>query len=420
MTLEPKPNINLIKPDIFKSIFDKFPQSVAFLDVNGNVILKNHDFNINILKIYPDIIKILKEDILSKAYEKSYTNNIREIHFKYRQNNYFYSLNYVPIKDLSPIQYIVTLIDITNNIKQKELLIDMNEQIEKKIIEINETQIKMMNQDKLVGIGQLAAGVAHEINNPLGYVISNFSVLDNYFNSYTEIILKFYDLFEKNISENQTLDNNECDVLKKKIDRIFDMHEFDFIKADYTQLYLDTMGGLERISKIVKSLKNFSRIDDISEFTEYQLNNGIEETLIIANNEIKYYADIVKELSELPEVFAIGSEINQVILNVLLNSVHAIREKESKEKGRIIIRTFTDDEFIYCEIEDNGMGIKNEDKNKVFIPFFTTKDVGKGTGLGMSITFDIIKNKHKGEVYFKSTYGIGTIFTFKLPLFNDR
>lgn len=304
--------------------------------------------------------------------------------------------------------------DITARKEMEMELKRSNQQLEETIDKLKETQAQLIQQEKLAGIGQLAAGIAHEINNPLGFILSNFDTLEKYFAKYKEV-MDFYretkDLYLKNEINDISLRINEAVEMERK-------NKIQYINEDLEELFHDTNEGIERVSEIIKGLRVFSRVDKLDDFEEYNINDGIKNTLIVARNEIKYFAQVNQDLKNVPSIQAMGGAVNQVILNILVNAVYAIKEKELGELGLITIRTYCDDHNIYCEIEDNGIGIDEKDKNSIFDPFFTTKPEGKGTGLGLSIAYDIIVNKHNGNIRFTSTKGIGTKFTLRLPINN--
>ena len=280
------------------------------------------------------------------------------------------------------------------NIQHKEILRANNK--------LKITQSELVQKEQMAGIGQLAAGIAHEINNPLGYVLSNFSTLSGY--------LKFiYELMNK---------YDELEIKNENIKNFKIENDYDFIADDILDIIQDTNSGLGRVREIVKSLKAFSRIDTFKEFSDYDVNEGIKETLIISRNEYKYFADIKTELNEIPYIKAFGGEINQVILNIIINAVYAVKKKneKEKEKGLISIKTSSTNTDIIIEISDNGCGISEDKITKIFNPFYTSKPVGTGTGLGLSITYDIITNKHNGLIEVDSTVGVGTKFTITLPI----
>jgi len=276
----------------------------------------------------------------------------------------------------------------------------------KKLFVANEqlrvTQAQLVQKEKMAGIGQLAAGVAHEINNPLGFILSNFETLEEYI-SFIQKLMKKYD---------------DLKISDDSIDRFKKDQDYEFIVNDIYEIIEDTSAGLNRVKEIIKSLRSFSRIDAFKEFVKYNINEGIEETLIIAKNEYKYIAAIEKDLGEMPDIEAYAGEINQVILNILINAVHAIKtNKENIEHGLIEIKTeFIAESSVMLSISDNGCGMDEETISKIFNPFFTTKDVGVGTGLGLSITYDIITNKHNGAIEVESYENVGSTINIILPL----
>lgn len=282
-------------------------------------------------------------------------------------------------------------IDVIQN--QNQVLEDLNQQLKN-------SQMMVIQQEQLAGIGHLAAGVAHEINNPLGYIISNMNTLQGY----AVQIAKWHERVE---TANQSANGNI--ISKEDLD-------IDFVLDDLTELLSDTLHGLERVKKIVKGLRLFSRIDVAQEFESYSLNEGIENTLIVAHNEIKYAANIKVNYGKIPQIPAVGSEINQTLLNLIINAVAAVKEKHKPDLGDIEISTYLEKNYVCCVVKDNGMGIQEKNIKDIFKPFFTTKPVGEGTGLGLSISHDIIVNKHKGILDVQSEVGSGTTMMIKLPV----
>lgn len=260
------------------------------------------------------------------------------------------------------------------------------------------SRIHLLNSEKLAGIGQLAAGIAHEINNPLGFVLGNSETLKDYFHS----IKQYIDFIESRVN-------------KEKTDPKKNEYDMDFILNDVCELLNDNMEGMNRIVKIVKNLKDFARVEQNNEFIEANIEENLNRTITIAKNEIKYHSDIKTDFRNTSTVFCNISEINQVFLNIIVNAAQAIKEKYKSEKGLITVKTEEDEKNVYCSISDNGPGITEEHKSKIFEPFFTTKPVGKGTGLGLNLAWDIIVNRHKGKIIVKSETGKGTCFTIKLP-----
>ncbi len=290
-------------------------------------------------------------------------------------------------------------------------------EIQETLEKLRETQNQLIQREKLAGIGQLAAGVAHEINNPLGYVASNMSSLGHYIATFKGILLMYQDLREY-------LERYEDEELRKMLLELKSYEEtnsLDYILEDLDNLILDVNNGLERVSKIVKGLRMFSWTDREGDFeAAYDLNKGIENTLLIVQNEVKYTAVVEQNLGRIPLIEAFGSEINQVLLNIIVNASQSIKSKEMDHLGLIRIETWKEGDTVCCEIEDNGAGISPEYLNQIFNPFFTTKRVGEGTGLGLSISYDIIVNQHHGQIYGEGKIGKGAKFRFVLPIKQKR
>lgn len=258
-----------------------------------------------------------------------------------------------------------------------------------KLDELAATQGQLLQSEKLAGIGQLAAGVAHEINNPVGFVKSNLTTLKDYNRQLLAL-----------------LDSGRTQPLT---DADFKRIDYDYLREDIPALLAESQDGLGRVQKIVADLKDFSRIDH-SELAEADLNAGIESTLNVVWNELKYKAEVVREFGELPLVPCIAAQINQVVMNLLVNAAHAI-----KTRGTITVRTVPFNDFVRIDVCDTGEGIAPEHLGRIFDPFFTTKPVGKGTGLGLSLSYDIV-TKHGGRIEVQSTVGSGTCFRVFLPV----
>ena len=288
----------------------------------------------------------------------------------------------------------------------------MNKNLLESYNKLKQTQAQLIQQEKLASIGQLAAGVAHEINNPLGFISSNFKSLQDYLT-----IIKGYILALENLVQ-QVKRNNSSNLMESiiKIEELKEKKDVNFILHDIEDIFSESVEGFDRMMSIVENLKNFSRIDCDNNTEEYDINKAIESTLIVARNEIKYVAQVEKHLSEVPLIECRGDEINQVILNILVNAAQAIKAQNRSELGKIEIKSYQKGEHVYCEICDDGPGIPNKIFNKIFDPFFTTKEVGKGTGLGLNISYDIIVNKHKGDLIVNSEVGKGATFIIKLPI----
>lgn len=258
----------------------------------------------------------------------------------------------------------------------------------------------LLHSEKLAAIGQLAAGVAHEINNPLSFISGNTETITDYLNALKELI----NLYEQKADE-KTLQSK-----KKELD-------IEFILSDIDDLLIDNTEGLKRVKQIVASLKDFSRMDELGQHIETDIEKNLDHTLMVVNNEIKYYAKVIKHYGNVPHIQCNCGEINQVFMNIIINSAHAIRDNNKDVEGIIIITTTQPNaDYIQISIKDNGPGIKEENIEKIFDPFFTTKTIGEGTGLGLNISYDIIKNKHKGTIKAESKEGEGTEFIITLPI----
>ncbi len=294
--------------------------------------------------------------------------------------------------------------DIAQRETIEKELIKRNSELTALNVQFSIAQEQLMQSEKMASIGQLAAGVAHEINNPVGYIFSNYGTLEKYIADLFEV-LNYYESIERNISSPDIL--TELKKLKENV-------ELDFLKEDIPELMQQSKEGIDRVRKIVQDLKDFSRADSNVEWQWASLHPGIDSTLNVVNNEIKYKADIIKEYGDIPDVECLQSQINQVIMNLVVNASHAMGE----ERGEIHIRTSADETNVFIEVRDNGSGMPKDVMMRIFDPFFTTKPIGKGTGLGLSLSYGIVK-KHHGEISVTSEPGIGTRFLITLPIKHD-
>ncbi|RUP25327.1 MAG: ATPase [Curvibacter sp.] len=280
-------------------------------------------------------------------------------------------------------------------------LLKANEELKELNSKLSDARTKLIQSEKLASIGQLAAGVAHEINNPIGFIFSNFGTLEKY----------LQDLFQMLSAYEQAESELGSSPVAARLRALHAELEIDYLKDDIPSLMNESRDGIQRVRKIVQDLKDFSRVDARQEWEWADLHNGLNSTLNIVNNEIKYKADVVKLYGELPEVQCLPSELNQVFMNLLVNAAHAIHT----ERGTITIRTGVAGPEAWVEVSDTGCGIAAENLGRIFDPFFTTKAVGQGTGLGLSLSYGIVQ-KHGGRMTVASQVGEGTTFRVNIPI----
>ncbi len=269
----------------------------------------------------------------------------------------------------------------------------------KDVTERHRMDEQLRQSDKLASIGQLAAGVAHEINNPMGYVSSNINSLGRYLQGLFTL-LDAYMKAEPALADAAALER--INALKQELD-------IGYLREDICALLGESGEGIKRVKQIVQDLKDFSRQEQ-ADWQLADLHQGLESTLNIVHNELKYKADVVREYGELPEVECVPSQLNQVFMNLLVNAAHAM-----ERQGIITVRTGQEQDHVWVEVEDNGSGIAPEHLKRIFEPFFTTKPVGKGTGLGLSLSYGIVQ-KHGGRIEVDSEPGRGTRFRVWLPI----
>ena len=282
-----------------------------------------------------------------------------------------------------------------------------NEELNKTLDDLKEAESHLVESEKMASLGQLTAGIAHEINNPINFVTSNVHPLKRD----VEILLEAVDTIQ-----NFGLEEGDIAEKQKKIKEYKEEIDFDYLKVEIDHLLKGIDEGASRTAEIVKGLRVFSRLDE-DDLKKADLNEGLDSTLIIVNNMLSGgKTKIIKEYADLPVVECYPGKLNQVFLNVLSNGIHAIDEKfKGQEGGELKIKTTYDEKNVYINISDNGTGMTEETKKKLFEPFFTTKEVGSGTGLGLSISWNTIK-KHNGNIVVNSTLGEGSEFIFEIPI----
>ncbi|WP_420598227.1 sensor histidine kinase [Neptuniibacter sp.] len=282
--------------------------------------------------------------------------------------------------------------------KSRELYLQ-NCRLQESYEKLQKQQAHMLTQDKLATLGTLSAGIAHEVNNPLAFVKSNFESLQQYHQSY-EAILDLIKELKPNFSED----------IQNRIDKALLDQDIVFIQEDLPELMSDTAEGLSRVKDIIQNLRNFSRTQP-NDHCDSNLIDGLKSTLKLLNNELKNSVSLELNLQPIPTLNCNLNEINQVFLNLILNAKHAT---ESQSKPTIGIKTWQDSGQVYISINDNGSGMNEETLNQIFVPFYTTKPVGTGTGMGLAISYNIIQ-EHGGDIKVTSEPGSGSEFIISLP-----
>ncbi len=272
---------------------------------------------------------------------------------------------------------------------------------------------KLMHAQKLEAVGELAAGIAHEINTPIQYVRSNLDFLKDGFDDILQVLTNYEGLLEKNKKGEDV--KKIIGEIEEKVDEV----DLDYLKKEVPLAISQSLEGIDKVSHIVRAMKEFSHPASRAKEPN-DLNRIIENTITISKNEWKYVANLEKDLDpDLPMVPCLADEIGQVVLNMIVNAVHAIEDKignkKGEVKGKITIKTRHNNGFAIIKISDTGIGIPKEILNRIFDPFFTTKEVGRGSGQGLAISRSVIVEKHGGEIEVDTKPGKGTIFTIKLP-----
>jgi PAS domain S-box-containing protein len=294
------------------------------------------------------------------------------------------------------------------NLGQVYFLRDLSEErrmdAERKMMEV-----QLRQAQKMEAIGQLAAGIAHEINNPIQFVSNNTTFLKSIFSDLTSLVE----------AQRRTLEQVRGKVDLTEVDALIKQMDYDYITSEVPEAISQTLEGIKRVSDIVKAMKDFSHPGSRNR-QRTDLNKAVQDSVLVARNEWKYNSDVETILSpDMPAVFCQAGEVNQVLLNILVNAAHAINEAVAKglrKRGTITISTEHDENEARIIFKDNGCGIPKSIQDRIFEPFFTTKEVGKGTGQGLAIAYDVVVRKHDGKLTFESVEGEGTTFVVALPI----
>lgn len=296
-----------------------------------------------------------------------------------------------------------------------------NSELEKALTDLQNAQAHLLQAEKMSSLGQLIAGIAHEINNPVSFIHGNL----NYLGDYTNNLLKFVQSVQTCYPE------RTCEI-----DSLSEEFNLSFIQEDLPKIINSIQIGTKRIREIVLSLRNFSHMDE-ADFKMVDIHQGIDDTLLILNHRLRFNSNtpsiqVIKQYADLPLISCYPGQLNQVFINILANAIDALEESythaqintqpsiEQKAPPCIRIQTklICDDRYVEISITDNGVGIPEEIQQNIFNPFFTTKPVGKGTGMGMAISYQIVTQKHRGKLICKSAVGKGTNFSIQIPINN--
>ena len=282
--------------------------------------------------------------------------------------------------------------------KQKQQIEEKNIELESALIKLKETQNQLVQSEKMASVGQLTAGIAHEINNPINFVSSNVNPLKRDIGDLLRVLKAYEAVVEKSCRDS---DFNSVEELKNEL-------EYEYILKEVDDLLTGIEEGAQRTTEIVKGLRNFSRIDE-DEQKKADIHQGIDSTLLVLHNELKRHIKVIKNYGEVPEILCFPGKLNQVFLNIIKNASQAI-----EGEGIIEITTSSTNKDVKISIKDNGSGMDQETLKKMYDPFFTTKEIGVGTGLGLSISYAIIE-EHGGKIVVKSEPGKGSEFIITLP-----
>jgi PAS domain S-box-containing protein len=326
--------------------------------------------------------------------------------------NYWLGVTIRPIYDhTGRLTHSVTVgADITIKREEAQKKQELQHKLVEKMKERERMVIELQLAQKLESVGRLAAGIAHEINTPIQYVGDSLYFLRSACDDFNQLL----DHWRHAIDSLPDSPVHSC--LRLEIEESMKRHDMEFIRTEIPKAFERTFDGVERVTNIVKAMKEFAH-PDAHEQSPSDLNHALQTTLLVASNEYKYVAKIHTEFSDLPHVVCNIGELNQVFLNLIVNAAHAIHDAgKDLDTGEIKISTAVAGESAVIRISDNGCGVPPENLSKLYDPFFTTKEVGRGTGQGLAISHSILVDKHGGEISVKSDVGVGTEFTLRLPI----
>lgn len=381
----------MMQDNTSSELFELSPDLICVFDAEQKIISVNKNSS-NFGYSSEELLgKALKEFIYEDSYADFVSSGSGEILFLAKSIDHnSASVRFVPAAFYKSQQYVI--IKDLRDIKAKEEALARSKD-------------QLFESEKLASIGQLAAGIAHEINNPLGFVSSNMATLVNYIPHFSSLLEMVRELLDSSAGS----DHGSVTAAAEKIRSLAEAADFDFILSDLNDLISESLEGLERIKKIVMDLKQYARRESDEKLAS-DVNAIMDSASNIVWNQIKYNCELVKEYGKVPKVECNAQQITQVLVNLMTNASHAI-----DARGTITLRSYSQDQNVIIEVQDTGAGIPESIRNNVFDPLFTTKDPGKGTGLGLSITNEIIK-KHSGQITLESEVGKGTLFRVSLPV----
>ncbi len=377
------------------TILDCVNDMIVLLDDQGLVRRCNRAFSLYCKRSFNELIGQSFADLLGHYDISVPRDNCDAIELCHQAQGRYYLLRTYPYRQKGnslDYSHVVTLQDITD-------LKEADAELQEAALKLEHSRMQMLQKEKMASIGQLAAGVAHEINNPVGYVLSNLTSLDKYFTRMCDYTTWLQELANR----------GEDEVLRQMLSQRRRELKLDFMMEDVGDLMAESVEGAQRIRSIVQNLKTFSRVDE-AELKPVDLNECIESTINIVWSEIKYKAELVRDLGDFPLLECYPQQLSQVFMNLLVNAAQAI-----EGQGSIEIRSWQQGDNVCVSVSDTGIGIEKEHIERIFEPFYTTKPVGQGTGLGLSIIYEIVQ-KHGGDIQVQSVPGQGTTFTLSFPM----